>query len=61
MKYPLSICAVVLLTIFTASAQVASHAPTELASSAKHDQPGQRRQAGGASQRDGAYRSRFAA
>ncbi len=31
MKYLLSICAVVLLTIFTASAQVASHAPTQLA------------------------------
>jgi parvulin-like peptidyl-prolyl isomerase len=31
MKYPQSICAVVLLTIFTASAQVASHAPTQLA------------------------------
>ena len=30
MKYPQSICAVVLLTIFTASAQVASHAPTQL-------------------------------
>ena len=30
MKYLLSICAVVLLTIFTASAQVASHAPTQL-------------------------------
>ncbi len=30
MKYPLSICAVVLLTISATSAQVASHAPTQL-------------------------------
>jgi parvulin-like peptidyl-prolyl isomerase len=35
MKYPLSICAVVLLATFTASAQVASHAPTQLAAPQK--------------------------
>jgi parvulin-like peptidyl-prolyl isomerase len=35
MKYPQSICAVVLLSIFTASAQVASHAPTQLAAPQK--------------------------
>jgi parvulin-like peptidyl-prolyl isomerase len=35
MKSPLSICAVVLLATFTASAQVASHAPTQLAAPQK--------------------------